>query len=257
MWRNVELVWYANRFKNRMKWSNKTMKGGLNQITILKQSVPSSSQMASSFPTQMISSTVGLITSTLEGNLKEIDSNEHLHLSQQRASQLQAASHDEYDNVLDTKIGVEEVEFAIRKLKKGHAGGHDNISPEHFTYCSPIPVLLNGTCFMQLRGGEQKLCHQKTHPCRTRYHPQTMASLHEAVRSCNLKRWISIVDSLVYKTAGKVGAYSFLFVGKRLWKLTGRQDAVNKTLEYACTLTSCFFSNPRILVTGGTTDYIS
>jgi len=30
------------------------------------------------------------------------------------------------------------------------------------------------------------------------------------------------VDSLVYKTAGKVGAYSFLFVAKRLWKLIGR-----------------------------------
>ena len=48
-------------------------------------------------------------------------------------------------------------------------------------------------------------------PCRTRHdwnHPQTTASLYEAVRGCNLKRWISIVDSLVYKTAGKVGAYT-------------------------------------------------
>ena len=36
-----------------------------------------------------------------------------------------------FTNVLDTTIGVEEVEFTIRKLTKGHAGGHDNISPEH------------------------------------------------------------------------------------------------------------------------------
>ena len=40
-------------------------------------------------------------------------------------------SHNEYENVLDTTIGVEEVEFTIRKLIKGRVGGHDNISPEH------------------------------------------------------------------------------------------------------------------------------
>ena len=72
------------------------------------------------------------------------DSNEDLHLSQQRVSQLQAASHNEYDNVLDTTIGVEEVEFAIIKLKKGRTGGHDNISPEHLKFCGPI--LKNWLC---------------------------------------------------------------------------------------------------------------
>ena len=33
--------------------------------------------------------------------------------------------------------------------------------------------------------------------------------------------WISRAHWLVHKTARKVGACSFSFVGKRLWKLTG------------------------------------
>ena len=37
------------------------------------------------------------------------------------------------------------------------------------------------------------------------------SSMHISVKSCNLKCWISIVDSLVYKTAGKVGDYSTAF----------------------------------------------
>ena len=78
MWRNVELIWYANRFKNGMKWSNKTMKGGLNNI-ILKLSVPSSSQMARSFLTHP--QLLGRSLPHSQG-----DSNEHLHLSQQRVS---------------------------------------------------------------------------------------------------------------------------------------------------------------------------
>ena len=59
-------------------------------------------------------------------------------LSQQRLAQLQTASYNEYDNNLDTRIGVEEVEFAIRKLKNGCAGKHDNITPEHVKFCGPI-----------------------------------------------------------------------------------------------------------------------
>ena len=68
-------------------------------------------------------------------------------------------------------------------------------------------------------GGANKNVHQKTAPLSNEVrlkHPYTTASLHEAVRTCNLKRWISTLDSLVYTTAGKVGAYSFLFAGKRL-----------------------------------------
>ena len=34
-------------------------------------------------------------------------------------------------------------------------------------YCSPIPVLSNGTCFMKLRGGEQKRATIKPHLSRT------------------------------------------------------------------------------------------
>ena len=76
------------------------------------------------------------------------NSNEHLHLSQQRVSQLQTASHNEYD-VLDTTIGVEEVEFAIRKLTEGRASGHDNISPEHFKFCGSF--LKNWLCHIYNR----------------------------------------------------------------------------------------------------------
>ena len=68
-------------------------------------------------------------------------------------------------------------------------------------------------------GGVNKYVPPKTTPLSHEVrlnHPQTTTSLHEAVRSCTLKHWISIVDSLFYKTAGKVGTYSFLFVGKRL-----------------------------------------
>ena len=68
-------------------------------------------------------------------------------------------------------------------------------------------------------GGANKNVQQKTAPHLHAVQSNrlcTTASLHKAVRGYNLKRWISIVDSLVYKTTGKVGAYSFLFVGKRL-----------------------------------------
>ena len=105
-------------------------------------------------------------------------------------------------------------------------------------------------------GGANKNVPPKTTPMSHRVrlnHPQTTASLHEVVRSCNLKHWISIVDSLVYKTAGKVGTYSFLFVGKRLWKLTGRQGAINQTLEFFVRYDFRFFNNHPYTVTGGTT----
>ena len=78
-----------------------------------------------------------------------------------------------------------------------------------YIYCNPIPVLSNGTCLMQLGGGGEQNRATKNRtpvgrgtiePSANNYFPS------QAVRSCNLKRWISTVDSLVYKTAGKVGA---------------------------------------------------
>ena len=55
-------------------------------------------------------------------------------------------------------------------------------------------MLLNGTCFMQLK--VNKTCPKKS-PLSLEVqlnHPLTTACLHKAVRSCNLKRWILIVD---------------------------------------------------------------
>ena len=38
------------------------------------------------------------------------------------------------DNILESEIDVEEVKFAIRRLKRNRAGGADNISPEHLKF---------------------------------------------------------------------------------------------------------------------------
>ena len=94
------------------------MKGGLNQISILNvcTKLLSNGKIISN-PNNLLNCWADHFHSLgqSQGN-----SNEHLHLSQQRVSQLQTASYNEYDNLLDTTIGIEEVEFAIRKLKKGH-----------------------------------------------------------------------------------------------------------------------------------------
>ena len=42
------------------------------------------------------------------------------------------------ENILESEIGIEEVEFAIRRLKKNRAGGADNISPEHLKFSGPV-----------------------------------------------------------------------------------------------------------------------
>ena len=66
-------------------------------------------------------------------------------------------------------------------------------------------------------GGANKNVQQKTAPLLHGVRSNrscTTASLHEVVRGYNLKRWISIVDSLIYKTAGRVSAYSFSLVGR-------------------------------------------
>ena len=72
-------------------------------------------------------------------------------------------------------------------------------------------------------GGGNETCQAKVHPCHTRC-DQTVCKQWlrwEAVRRCSLKCWISRVNWLVYKIAGKVGACSYSFAGNRLWKLTG------------------------------------
>ena len=110
-----------------------------------------------------------------------------------------------------------------------------------FLYYNLIPVLSNGTCFMQLK--VNKTCPKKS-PLSLEVqlnHPLTMASLHEAVRSCNLKHWILIVDPKNCWQSRRLynNIYSFSFVGnygKRLWIFAGRQGAVNWTLECAFVL---------------------
>ena len=43
----------------------------------------------------------------------------------------------------------------------------------------------------------------------------TTASLHETIRLYNLRHWMSTLNLLLNKTAGKVGAYSYSLVGKK------------------------------------------
>ena len=71
---------------------------------------------------------------------------------------------------------------------------------------------------MQLRGGEQKHATKKRTPLER---GTIEASVNngfptQSGKKLQLETLNSTVDSLVYKTPGKVGAYSFLFVGKRL-----------------------------------------
>ena len=41
------------------------------------------------------------------------------------------SSYGKQNNILDCELSVEEIEYAINHLKRGHAGGADNVSPEH------------------------------------------------------------------------------------------------------------------------------
>ena len=49
---------------------------------------------------------------------------------QLQISELASESLGSWDNILDSEIDEEEVEFAIHRLKSNRAGGADNISPE-------------------------------------------------------------------------------------------------------------------------------
>ena len=66
------------------------------------------------------------------------DSNDNLKLSKQNIDSILTTSFSEYDDILDTDIEGEEVEVAIRHLKRNHAGGPDALSPEHLKYSGPI-----------------------------------------------------------------------------------------------------------------------
>ena len=112
----------------------------------------------------------------------------------------------------------------------------------NFHICSPIPgpvfaplSCMNGTSFMQLRGGggggANKNVQQNTapllHVVRSNG-PCTTAYLHEAVRGYNLKRWISIVDSLVYS--------SFQFRSIRTSACSGMRTAYCASRLATCTV---------------------
>ena len=68
----------------------------------------------------------------------ECSSNEFLRKSQHLVGELASESLGSCDNILDSEIDEEEVEFAIRRLKRNHAGGADNVSPEHLKFSGPV-----------------------------------------------------------------------------------------------------------------------
>ena len=59
-------------------------------------------------------------------------------MSKQNIDNILTTSLSEYDDILDTDIEGEEVEVAIRHLKRNRAGGPDALSPEHLKYIGPI-----------------------------------------------------------------------------------------------------------------------
>ena len=65
-------------------------------------------------------------------------SNESLNLIQSDVHDFESVSLSEGDHVLDTAIEVEEVEFAINRLKRNRAGGPDKLSPEHLKFSGPV-----------------------------------------------------------------------------------------------------------------------
>ena len=81
---------------------------------------------------------------------------------------------------------VEHERFAVLEVAcivciPAHVRIWETSSSAHLVFCKPIPVLLNGTCSMQLRGVNKNVQHK------------TILYLHAMKR-----------DPLVYTTAGKV-----------------------------------------------------
>ena len=60
--------------------------------------------------------------------------------------ELEASSYQENDNILDTPFIVEEIDAAIRHLKKNSSGWHDQLSPHHLLYSGPL--VTNWICKM-------------------------------------------------------------------------------------------------------------
>ena len=60
--------------------------------------------------------------------------------------ELEASSYQENDNILDTPFIVEEIDAAIRHLKKNSSGGHDQLSPHNLLYSGPL--VTNWICKM-------------------------------------------------------------------------------------------------------------
>ena len=48
--------------------------------------------------------------------------------------ELETLSRMNYDKVLDDEIMMEEIEYTIRRIKRGKRGGLDNVSAEHLQY---------------------------------------------------------------------------------------------------------------------------
>ena len=88
----------------------------------------------------------------------ECSSNESLKASQDTISEHASDSISCCDNILESEIDVEEVEFAIRRLKRNRAGGADNISPEHLKFSGPVFRIW--------------LCHIYNHICQLEHIPQ-------------------------------------------------------------------------------------
>ena len=65
-------------------------------------------------------------------------SNDSLKKSQLFINDLASESLSRCDNILYSEIDEEEVDFAIRRLKKNRAGGADNISPEHLKFSGTV-----------------------------------------------------------------------------------------------------------------------
>ena len=68
----------------------------------------------------------------------ECFSNEFLRKSQHLEGELASESLGSCDNILDSEIDEDEVDFAIRHLKRNRAGGADNVSPEHLKFSGPV-----------------------------------------------------------------------------------------------------------------------
>ena len=85
-------------------------------------------------------------------------------------------------------------------------------------FCSLIPALSNGTCFMLLSGGELKCAKLNSNPLARGTIEVFVNSGFPTESGKTLRLEALDIDSRLtgLKTTGKLGAYSFLFVGKRL-----------------------------------------